>query len=113
MLPKTNRLQKEKDIEKVFKEGKGSKEDFLVLKVIKNNLKNPRFGFIVSKKVSNKATIRNRIKRQLRSLIQENLKSVNPGQDILILALPGLENKDFWEIEEVINKLLKKARIIQ
>ena len=38
MLPKENRLKKKKDFEKVFKEGQGFKEDFLFLKVVKNNL---------------------------------------------------------------------------
>ncbi len=55
MLPKINRLQKEKEIEEVFKKGKGFKEDFLIFKTAKNSLKTSRFGFIISKKISKKA----------------------------------------------------------
>lgn len=120
MLPKLNRLKKKKDIERVFKEGKGFKEDFLVLKVIKNNLKNLRFAFIVSQKVSKKATLRNKIRRRLSELVRLKIKKTKKdscltidqlGLDIVIMALPGLEKKDFWENKESIDKLFAKAKI--
>ncbi|GAI32984.1 unnamed protein product, partial [marine sediment metagenome] len=62
MLNKRNRLKKKKDFDKVFKQGQGFKQDFLYLKIRKNNLKSSRFGFVVSKKFSKKAVIRNKIK---------------------------------------------------
>jgi len=110
MLPKVNRLKKKKDIERVFKSGRGFKEDFLILKMVKNNLKNSRFAFIVSQKVSKKATLRNKIRRRLSELARRHLPTTRPGTDIIIMALPGLEEKDFWEIEEIINKLLQKTK---
>ena len=112
MLPKKNRLKKKKDFEKVFKTGKGYKEDFLFLKIAGNNLKTSRFGFVVSKKFSKKALIRNRIKRRLRELVKLKLSEIKKGIDGIILVNPGLEDKDFWELEEIINKLFKKAGII-
>ena len=115
MLPKTSRLQKEKDINKVFKKGKRFKEDFLILKTLKNDLNKIRFGFIVSQKISKKASIRNKIKRRLSELIRIKLKlqTLIKNSDNLLIAAPGLETKDFWEIEEMINKLFKKAGIIK
>ena len=62
MLSQQNQLKKKKDFEKVFKKGKGFKEDFLVLIFKKNNLNQSRFGFIVSKNFSKKANLRNKIK---------------------------------------------------
>ncbi|MBZ9569559.1 ribonuclease P protein component [Patescibacteria group bacterium] len=112
MLAKINRLKKRKDFDLVFKRGKGFKEDFLVLKMIRNNLNQTRFGFIVGGKISKKATLRNRIKRRLRELIRMKLKRIKKGFDLILIAQTGLENKDFWEIEEIINKLFSKAKII-
>jgi ribonuclease P protein component len=112
MLSKENRLKRKKDFERVFKEGQGFKEDFLFLKIVKNNLKTSRFGFMVSKNFSKKATLRNKIKRRLRELVRINLVKVKKGIDGVLVAIPGLETKDFWEIEEIINKLFKKAKII-
>jgi len=111
MLPKKNRLKKKKDFERVFKTGKGHKEDFLFLKIVENNLKISRFGFVVSKKFSKKALIRNRIKRQLRELVKLKLSKIKKGIDGVILVIPDLRDKDFLELEEIINKLFKKAKL--
>ena len=113
MLPKTNRLQKKKDIEKVFKKGKGLKENFLILKTLKNDSNKIRFGFVVSQKISKKANVRNKIKRRLRELVKIKLKTIKRGTDNLVITVPGIERKDFWEMEETINKLFKKADLLK
>jgi len=112
MLPKENRLKKNKDFKKVFKDGKGFKEDFLVLKKAKNNLKISRFGFVVSKTFFKKATLRNKIKRKLRESVRIKLNEIKKGIDGVVIASPGLEAKDFREIKEIVNRLFKKAKII-
>lgn len=113
MLPPINRLKKKKDFDKIFQKGKGHKENFLYLKTINNNLKISRFGFITSKKFSSKATMRNKIKRRLREIIRVKLPYIKKGMDGVIIVMPGLEINDFWELEEIINKLLKKAGLIE
>jgi len=112
MLPLKNRLRKKTDLERVFKKGKGLKEDLLILKRVKNNLEETRFGFIVSQKVSKKASTRNKVKRRLRALVEKKLNKIASGADVLIIVAPGIEKKDFWEIEERIDRLFKKAKII-
>lgn len=113
MLSKTNRLKRKKDIENVFKRGRGFKEGFLILKIIKNNLKNSRFAFVISRKISRKATLRNKIKRKLSELVRLKIKRVKGGMDFIFVAVPGLEEKDFWEINETINKLFQKAKCLE
>lgn len=114
MLPKINRLKNKKDFEKIFKNGKRFKEEFLLLIMIKNNIKTTRFGIVVSQKVSKKATLRNKIKRWISEIIRlKIIKKIKKGFDILLIAVPEIEFKNFWEIEEVINKLFKKANIIE
>lgn len=134
MLPKVNSLKKKKDFEKVFKEGQSFKESFLYLKIKKNNLKSSRFGFVVSKKISKKATIRNKIKRRLREITRIKLPFIKKGIDGVIIVASGFEVNpvrdyndgektqrkkisngvnNFWEIEEIINTLFEKAGIIK
>jgi ribonuclease P protein component len=113
MLPKINRLKRKKEIERVFKKGEGFKEDFLILKTAKNNFKNSRFAFVVSQKVSKKATLRNKVRRKLRELVKAKVKKIKKGKDLILVAVPGLEKKDFWEIEETVNKLFKKAKCLE
>ncbi len=111
MLPQKNRIQKKKDIEKIFKKGRAFKEAPLVLKTIKNNLGTSRFGFVVSQKVSKKANVRNKVKRRLREIIRLELNSFKAGSDNLFITLPGIEKKDFPEIKKITEKLLAKSKI--
>lgn len=112
MLSQINRLKKKKDFEKLFKEGESFKNSFLILKMAQNNLKESHFGFIISKKVSQKAILRNKIKRRLRDIIQQNIKDIKKGIDIVLIILPGLEKKNFLETKEILNTLFKKAGLV-
>ena len=112
MSSKIDRLKKTKDIERVSKKGKRFKEDLLVLKITKNALSQTRFGFVVSQKVSKKAALRNKIKRRLKEMVNQKGKKFKKGLDVLLITCPGLETKDFWEIDETLDKLLKKAKCL-
>ncbi len=112
MLPREYRLTKKKDFENVFKKGKTLKEEFLLLKIAKNNSKKVRFGFIVSQKISKKATIRNKIKRKISELIRQNIKRFKKGIDGIIITLPGIEKQDFKKGKETLEKIFKKAGIL-
>lgn len=112
MLPKLNRLKKKKDFEKVFKSGKGVNLNLIALKFNKNGLKSSRFGFIVSSKVSKKAVVRNKIKRRLRESVKKKIDDVKKGLDIILITFPALKNKDFQEIDEIVEKLFKRAGIL-
>ncbi|MFQ6049451.1 MAG: ribonuclease P protein component [Candidatus Paceibacterales bacterium] len=112
MLPVKNRLNKKKDFENIFRKGKSFRGDFLVLKIAKNNLNQVRFGFIVSQKVSKKATIRNKVKRRLRELVRSKIKTLKKGIDAILITVPGIETKEFREIEEIMDKLFKKAGVV-
>ena len=111
MLSQKNRLKKKKDIERVLRKGRGLKEDFLILKTIRNDLNQVRIGFIVSQRVSKKANIRNKVKRRLRELAKAKLKEIKTGRDIILIAVPGLEKKDFITLKENLNQIFKKANL--
>ncbi len=111
MLPNKNRLKKTKDFENVFKKGNGFKENFLVCKVSPNGLNISRFGFVISQKVSKKANVRNKLKRRLRELVKSRLINIKRGIDGILICQPGSEKLDFDKIEEVIDRLFKKAKI--
>ncbi|MFH1714243.1 MAG: ribonuclease P protein component [Candidatus Nealsonbacteria bacterium] len=108
MLPQINRLRKKKEIDDVFKKGKSQKKDFLVFKIANNNLKDWRFSIIVSKKVSKKAVVRNKIRRRLSGMIAEKLKNKKtekPAKDVLIIVLPQIKDKGTNEIRETFSFL--------
>lgn len=112
MLCKINRIKKKKDFEVIFKKGKSFKNSFLLFKTLPNNLKDTRFGFVVSNKVSKKAVVRNKIRRRMGEVIRLNLNDIKKGIDVVIVVLPGFEKKDFTETKEVLNKILRELNLI-
>jgi len=67
MLPKNLRITNPTDFYKISKNGKFSSNNFWSIKYVPSE--NPSIAVVVSKKVNNKASIRNRIKRRTKSLI--------------------------------------------
>lgn len=112
MLPKINRLCKKKEIDRVFARGKSYRGDRAVLRVAENGLDITRFCFIVSRKVSKGAVERNRIKRRFREITRPLLPRFKKGYDIVLIASPGLENRDFWQTKKILEDLYAKPGII-
>lgn len=98
---------KTKDFENVFRGGKAKAGKLVFLKFLKNNLNISRFGWVVSLKISKKAAIRNKIKRKLREIVRHNLSNIKPGFDIIIVAKPEIINKNYQDIKNDLENLLK------
>ena len=113
MLPKINRIKKQKDFEIIFKKGVSFKNSLFVLKFIKNSLNKTRVSFIVSNKISKKATVRNKIRRRLSEIVKKEINNIKGSLDIVFISLPGIEKKDFLELKDALNNLLIKAKIIK
>ena len=112
MFSPKNRLRNKKDFDRVFKKGKGYKQGFLFLKVLNNDLGFNRFGIIVSKKISNKAVVRNKIKRRLREILKRKTDRIKKSLDIVFLTNSGIEKQSFKDIDQEVEEILKKAGII-
>ncbi len=113
MLAKKHRLVKRQEYEKIWEEGKSFYcEGIIGFKVLKNNLNISRFGFIVGAKVSKKAVLRNRIKRQLSEIIREKIGKIEKGYDVIVIALPGILGKSYQEIDKNVSKGLKKLKLL-
>lgn len=113
MLPPNNRLKKKKDFEKVFKQGKGLKKDFLFFKWTDNNLEQSRFGFVVGKKFSKKAVLRNKIKRRIKKIVGNKVAQIKKGIDGVFVVNPGLKTDSFQKIEQIVNEILNKAKLLE
>jgi ribonuclease P protein component len=112
MLPSINRLTKKKDFDAIFKNGISVKKGFLVVKAVKTGLAVSRFGIVVSKKVSNKATTRNKIRRQLRDIIGSQLPVIKKPFDVALVGLPGIEKETFSDMGAMVSGSFKKLGII-
>jgi ribonuclease P protein component len=112
MLPKKNRLRRRRDFEEIITKGSYYKKGGLAVKYLRNNLPLSRVAFVVSKKVSNKAVVRNKIKRRLRAVLREWLGEIKKGYDVIFFTQKGIEKKSFPELESEIEAILKETKLI-
>ena len=63
MLPRENRLKRDKDFQTLFKSGQGVYGSICGAKWQKNKLNLARIAVVVGTKVSKKAVVRNRLRR--------------------------------------------------
>lgn len=109
-LSKKERLRKNKEFEKVFKNGKKLWIDsILLIMYTPNELNYRRLGIVVSKKIK-KATQRNKIKRWIRELFRRNKDWFPENCDIIIIPHPNLLNLKYKEFLEIVKEKLLSLR---
>jgi ribonuclease P protein component len=84
MLPKLYRLTQKQDFKRIYQKTAKFRGPFLSIRSLANNKKNSRFGFIVANNITAKATKRNFYRRQLRTIIWQNLVRIKPGYDVIL-----------------------------
>jgi ribonuclease P protein component len=108
---RANRLRMEKDFDRVFKHGKGIKNPLIYVKFVKNDLQESRFGFVIGRKVSNKAVVRNAIKRKIKGVLDRRLEKIAKGFDVVFVVSKEVAVKKSAEIEEIVLKALNTAKL--
>lgn len=117
MLQKANRIRKQKEFDRFFGRDFRQRGGFscstknLILKTLPTD-KVLRFGFIISNKVDNRATVRNKIKRRLREMVRLGLPKIKQKKDVLIVVQKGLARMSYTEIKKELGELLNRARML-
>ncbi len=103
-----NRLTNDRDFQRVYKKGVTFFSRNVVLKVFDNGLKTARVGIVVSKKISKKATERNKVKRSIRELIRLRLVKLIKGKDYIFMPKKTYNKANIKEKKEDLEYLLNK-----
>ena len=121
-LPKENRLRDWRDFRVVYSQGIRQQSPHLILRaLLASKLEQPlskepneptRIGISISQKVSKKAVVRNRIKRQIRAALSELLPVISPGWKIVIVVRSPAVKCKYEHFLQELKQLLEKARII-
>lgn len=108
MLPSENRLKQTDNFDEIREKGKlVQKEDFAVNLLKKEAKEKPKFGIIVSKKISSLAVSRNRIKRAVFEALRRNVKTVPEGYRVVFLVKKGIARKTTAEIMESVQEFIR------
>jgi len=111
MLAKKYRISKDKEFQNIYKKGHIIYNPFFNIKFLPNNLRNSRFGIVISTKISKKAVVRNKSRRQIKAVICNNLNNIKPGFDIVVLTKPAITTANQEKISQTLISLLIKAKI--
>lgn len=100
-------LKKNRDFQKVYSKKKTDGNKTFTLFYKKNNLKNKRVGFVITKKVG-KAVQRNKIKRRLREIYRTNFEKLNDGYDYIFVVKNQAVELDYKNLERSFLHLVKR-----
>lgn len=90
----------------IIRKGNFKKNNFFVIYKNPNEDVNVKFGIAISKKFGH-AVDRNRIKRQTRSIIDNNRNLFQKGFNYIIMVRKDCKNKSFNALENSLKDLLK------
>jgi ribonuclease P protein component len=110
-LSKQNRLKHWRDFRTVYRRGKRVHGKNLVLVVYQNGESPTQVGISISRKVSKKAVIRNRIKRRIRHACRELLPQTDLSLQIIIIVRHCAVQCEYEIFLRELEKLLIQAEV--
>lgn len=117
-LPSKNRLKRRSDFQTVYRKGIRRSSRYFTLKAFSVNTNSltefgeTKIAISISRKVSKKAVVRNRIKRQIRAVFRCLLPKISSPWLILIVVKAEAKECKYEHFLRELEKLLIKAEII-
>ncbi|MBW4655060.1 MAG: ribonuclease P protein component [Kaiparowitsia implicata GSE-PSE-MK54-09C] len=118
-LPKNHRLTHRDEFALVYRRGRRHKGARLTLRAFRVKPTSPdlapvaptRVGISISQKVSKRAVVRNRIKRQIRAIVRSLLPYISPGWLVVVVVHPTAVECDYAEFLQELKQLLTDAEV--
>ena len=114
MLPATQRVRARREFAAIFARGRAIPGSAVFLKYHPNRLGHPRFGIVVSNKVSKRAVARNLIKRRIREILRAAIRDTSLGTlgvDVIVITRPAVAALTFVQLREVVQSLLSRITL--
>jgi ribonuclease P protein component len=112
-LKKENIVRKNYEFSKIIEKNNKVQSKNFIIYIQENLLNKNRYGISVGKKIGNAVT-RNKIKRQIRNIIDYlHKKEYQNSYDCIIIIKKGILGIEFNIIKEELTELLIKANILR
>ena len=105
-------VKKKEEFNDIIRNSKYIKNDYFVIYIKKNNYNYNRFGIAISTKIG-KAVFRNKIKRRIRNIIEENNLLFKKSYDYIIMIKRGKINYNYDILNNELKKLLNEEKIYE
>ena len=110
-MKKENRLTRSKDFKRVKDVGKSIYHPLLVLVYTRNEGQQTRAAAVASKAIGN-AVIRNKVKRRLKSCLDQLWRNINQQWDLIFYSRAAIVDANITEIYSAIEYLLLEAGVL-
>ena len=125
-LPKAHRLRHRQDFSTVYQHGIKRTAPHLTLRALPPRCRGgenaplassvealpTQVGISVSQKVSKRAVVRNRIKRQIRAGLHQLLPHLSSGWQLVVVVKPNAAECDYEEFLRELKQLLMDAEVL-
>jgi len=109
-MKKENIIKESKEFDRIIHNNKSHKFKDYIIYIEYNNSDNYKFGISVGKKIGN-AVRRNKVKRQIRSIISE--KEYKNGFNCIIIVGVGINERSFSQMKNNYNEAISSLNIIK
>ena len=111
-FPKSRRLTKASEYERVKRDGFTQRGKLLMLNVVAVENSAPcRAGFIASRRIGG-AVARNRVRRRLREIVRQHQRELREGFWIVLIARSAAARASYSELEDEWLRLARRASIL-
>ena len=108
MLPRRHRLSRQRHIRAVLRAGRRHQGVFMTVRRQASNTSEAHITFVVSRRVDKRATVRNKIKRRLRSVVAPLLPTLQ-RLDLVVVTHPAATKATFSELKKELQDLLHRT----
>ncbi len=108
-MKKQNIVKKSKDYDRIIKKKQGLKNKYFIINKEPNKENIPKFGITFTKNIGNAVT-RNKLKRRIKSIIDNNKNIYNHNQTYIIIAKKTALDLKYQELEKELVKLFLKIK---
>ncbi len=108
-MKKINIVKENRDFQRIISENRVFKNKDFVIYASRNDLLTYRFGISVGKKIGT-AVLRNKLKRQIRSIVDRNKKIYENNWDCIIIVRKRCLDLTFAEMEKSFCSLIDNIK---
>ena len=107
-MKKINIIKKNDNFKKIIDTGKLIKNNNYIIYYKNKKYKYYRFGISVGKKISNRAVVRNKLKRQIKNIIDNNKNEYQNSKDYIIILKKSCLEETYSDLEKSFINIMKQ-----
>ncbi|MBQ6547206.1 MAG: ribonuclease P protein component [Bacilli bacterium] len=108
-MKKENIVQKSKDFDRIIKKRNGKSNNYFIINKEENNENKTKFGITFSKNLGNAVT-RNKLKRRIKNIIDQNNKIYEKNSTYIIIAKKDAIYLSYKQLEEELINVFNKIK---